>query len=125
MEIEVTPQFEKLYKKLPVTVKIRAEKQIGYFVIDPFYPSLNVEKLAPKTKQYWSLRIDKKYRIIFRYQSTGKVSFVAVGEHDWVYKYLNKILKTRIYVTGNFLYNFSNCGVTSISILTNVNHVKS
>ena len=65
MEIEVTPQFEKLYKKLPQIAKLRAEKQIDYFIADPFHPSLNVKKLVPKKKQYWSLRFDRKYRIIF------------------------------------------------------------
>jgi len=91
MEIEVTPQFEKLYKKLPQIAKLRAEKQIDYFITDPFHPSLNVEKLVPKKKQYWSLRIDRKYRIIFKYQNEQTVSLIAVGEHDWVYKYMNGI----------------------------------
>ena len=91
MEIEVTPQFEKLYKKLPQPVKLRAEKQIDYFKIDPLHPSLNVEKLSPKGKNYWSLRIDRKYRIIFKYQIGQVVIFIAVGEHDWVYKYMNRL----------------------------------
>lgn len=91
MKIEITPQFEKLYKKLPLLVKRKAEKQIDYFSLDPFHPSLNVEKLAPKSKNYWSLRIDKKYRIIFNYQDQETVVFVAVGEHDWIYKYTNRL----------------------------------
>lgn len=91
MKIEITPQFEKLYKKLPILVKRKAEKQIDYFLLDPFHPSLNVEKLAPKNKNYWSLRIDKKYRIIFNYQNQETVVFVAIGEHDWIYKYMNRL----------------------------------
>ena len=67
MTIEVTPHFEKLYTKLPELIKKRAEKQIDYFISDQLHPSLNVEKLSPKNKQLWSLRIDKKYRIVFQF----------------------------------------------------------
>ncbi len=91
MKLEITPQFEKLYKKLPAVIKRKAEKQIDYFLRDPFHPSLNVEKLSPKNKNYWSLRIDKKYRITFRYLDVDTVVLIAVGEHDWIYKYINKL----------------------------------
>ncbi len=91
MTIEVTPQFEKLYTKLPESIKRRAEKQIDYFISDHLHPSLNIEKLSPKNKQLWSLRIDKKYRIVFQYQSSQSVVFVAVGEHVWIYKFTNRL----------------------------------
>lgn len=96
MKIEITTQFEKLYKKLPLLIRKKAEKQIDYFLLDPFYPSLNVEKLSPKDKNYWSLRIDKKYRIIFNYLNQETVVFVAVGEHDWIYKYTTRLWNQNI-----------------------------
>ena len=91
MTIEVTPQFEKLYAKLPERIKKLAEKQIDYFTSDRLHPSLNVEKISPKNKQLWSLRIDKKYRIVFQNLSSEAVIFLAVGEHDWIYKYTNRL----------------------------------
>ena len=91
MQIEYTPEFEKRYRKLSLSIKRKSEKQISLFIRDPRYPSLHVEKLEPKSKQYWSLRIDKQYRIIFRFLSENTVVFVGVGEHDWIYKYTNRL----------------------------------
>jgi mRNA-degrading endonuclease RelE of RelBE toxin-antitoxin system len=91
MRIEVTPQFEKMYAKLPIKTKLAAEKQIEYFLQDQFHPSLNVEKLKPRSKHLWSLRVDKKYRIIFVHLQTNVVVFVAVGAHDFIYKFTNRL----------------------------------
>ena len=74
--------FQRLYKK-------KAEKQQDLFCENPLYPSLNTEKLAPKNKGIWSFRIDKSYRIIFRFASNHEVLFLTVGKHDWVYKIIN------------------------------------
>jgi toxin HigB-1 len=91
MHVEYAPEFERHYRKLSLTSKKKAEKQVEKFLRDPWYPSLHVEKLEPRSKQYWSLRIDKKYRIIFRYLGEDTVLFVGVGEHDWIYKYTNRL----------------------------------
>lgn len=85
-EIFLTEEFEKYYKKLPLTVKIKAEKQEQLFCKNPFHPSLHTEKLEPKSKEVWSFRIDKKYRIIFRFIDGNKVVFLTIGPHDWIYK---------------------------------------
>ena len=91
MEIRFSPEFEKRYRKLSLRVKKNAEKQIDIFISDTHHPSLNVEKLNPKEKDYWSLRVNKQYRIIYRYHSKDIVYFVNVGEHDWIYKYTNRL----------------------------------
>ena len=91
MEIRFTPEFEKRYRKLPLSVKIKAEKQIVFFEENPLHPSLNVEKLNPKSKEFWSLRVDKKYRIVFKFLKEDLVIFYNVGEHDWIYKYTNRL----------------------------------
>lgn len=86
LEIFTTDEFEERYKKLPATIRKKAEKQETLFRENPFYPSLNTEKLEPKGKQIWSFRIDKKYRIFFRFLEESKVLFLTVGPHDWIYK---------------------------------------
>ncbi len=91
MEIRFTPEFEKRYKKLPLFVKIKAEKQINFFEVNPLHPSLNVEKLSPKRKEFWSLRIDRKYRIVFKFLKEDLVIFYNVGEHEWIYKYIDRV----------------------------------
>jgi len=85
-EIEFTHEFEKRYAELPLEIQKRAEKQEGLFRQNPFYPSLHTEKLEPKARQVWSLRVDKSYRILFKFLGREKVVFLTIGPHDWIYK---------------------------------------
>ena len=86
LEIFTTDEFEKRYQKLPLPVHKKAEKQEALFRENPFYPTLNTEKLEPKGREIWSFRIDKKYRIFFRFLGERKVLFLTAGLHDWIYK---------------------------------------
>ncbi len=87
IEIFVTQEFCQRYKKLPKNIQKKAEAKERLFRKNPFHPSLHTEKLIPKKKEVWSFRIDKKYRIIFRFINHNKVLFLTVGPHDWVYKF--------------------------------------
>jgi len=86
IEILVTGEFKKLYSHLPAQIQKKAEKQQKFFQQNPFYPSLHTEKLEPKGRQVWSFRIDRSYRIIFRFINGNKVLFLTVGSHHWIYK---------------------------------------
>jgi len=86
LEIVITEEFEKRYQQLPKNIKRKAEKQEKIFRNNPFHPSLHTEKLMTKRKNIWSFRIDKKYRIIFRFLDKNRVVFLTVGPHDWVYR---------------------------------------
>ena len=86
MEIYYADEFEKGYIKLPKQIKAKAETQEKLFINNPFYPSLHTEKLSPKSREVWSFRIDKNYRIIFRFLNNDKVIFLNVGHHHWIYK---------------------------------------
>ncbi len=71
---------------MPIKTKKKAEKQVEIFKENSLHPSLNLEKLEPKNKQAWSIRVDKKYRIIFRFLDNNDVLLLTVGPHDWIYK---------------------------------------
>ena len=86
MEILLTDEFVRLYKLLPAHIQKKAEKQEKLFRQNPFHPSLHTEKLEPKGKQVWSFRIDRSYRVLFRFAERQKVIFLTVGPHDWIYK---------------------------------------
>ena len=86
MEILLTDEFAKRYKLLPANIQKKAEKQEKLFRQNPFYPSLHTEKLEPKGKQVWSFRIDRSYRVLFRFADRQRVIFLTVGPHDWIYK---------------------------------------
>lgn len=86
LEVFVTEEFQKRYGNLPTIIQRKAEKQGKIFRQNPFHPSLRTEKLEPKGREVWSFRIDKKYRIFFRFINGNKVRFLTVGPHDWIYK---------------------------------------
>ncbi len=86
LEILVTREFEERYRQLSPELKKRAEKQERLFRQNPFHPSLHTEKLEPRSREVWSIRIDRNYRILFRFLSGNRVLFLTVGPHDWVYR---------------------------------------
>jgi mRNA-degrading endonuclease RelE of RelBE toxin-antitoxin system len=86
MEIIVTEAFEKYYQKLPSNIQQKADKQTEFFKKDIFYPSLHTEKLEPRNKEVWSFRVDKKYRIFFRFNNRDSIRLLVIGPHDWIYK---------------------------------------
>lgn len=88
--IFVTEEFEELFRRLPLPIQKKAEKQEMLFRQNPFYPSLHTEKLAPHEKDVWSFRIDKNYRVAFRFYGPGQVILLTTGTHDWVYKIVHR-----------------------------------
>ncbi len=86
IEIFVTDEFVKRYKNLPVALQKKSAKQEKLFRENPFHPSLHTEKLNPKNREVWSFRVDKSYRIVFRFTNGKTAMFLTVGPHDWVYK---------------------------------------
>lgn len=87
IEIFVTEEFEKQYKKLPLEIQKKAEKKEKLFRQNQFHPLLRIEKLEPKSKETWSFRINKKYRVLFRHIGTNKVIFLVCGHHKWIYQF--------------------------------------
>ena len=87
-DIRYTHEFEKQYRDLPPAVQGKAEKREALFRSNPFHPSLKTEKLSPKEKEYWSFRIDREYRIIFRFGENRIIYFLACGQHNWIYRYV-------------------------------------
>ncbi|MEK9185798.1 MAG: type II toxin-antitoxin system RelE/ParE family toxin [Patescibacteria group bacterium] len=87
LQVTITEEFSKRYALLPVKIQKKAEKQERMFKQNPFYPSLHTEKLEPKNREIWSFRIDKNYRVFFRFIENNTVIFLTVGPHDWIYKF--------------------------------------
>lgn len=87
IEIIVTNEFKKCYQELPAAIQKKAERKEKTFRKDPFHSSLHTEKLEPKGKQVWSFRIDKEYRILFRFIKPNKTLFLTCGHHSWIYRY--------------------------------------
>lgn len=57
------------------------EKQVKLFSENPYHPSLHTEILEPKHRKLYSLRIDRKYRVIFSFTLSGDVEVVDINDH--------------------------------------------
>ncbi|MBU1992236.1 MAG: hypothetical protein ABH856_02170 [Patescibacteria group bacterium] len=82
MEITETSQFRKSFEKLDGGLKKKTKKQFALFLDNLFHPSLNTEKLEPKTANIWSFRIDKNIRVIFTFAEKETVLLLDIGPHD-------------------------------------------
>lgn len=87
IRILVTAEFEKLFAKLSKVIQRKAERKEKVFRENPFHPSLQTEKLEPKNREVWSFRIDDNYRVIFRFIDGESALFLAIGPHQWIYRF--------------------------------------
>ncbi len=85
MNIFASEKFKRKYKKLPIAVKLKAEKQEEIFVANPFDPRLKTHKLHGKDKTHFAYSVSDKIRIKFLFLNDGDVAYVNVGTHDEVY----------------------------------------
>lgn len=91
VEIFYTEEFRQRYQELPIAIKKKAERKAALFREYPFSPTLQTEKLSPKQLEVWSFRIDREYRIIFRFRDAQSAYFLTCGHHNWVYDYLRHL----------------------------------
>ena len=82
MTIIYSNKFAKGYKKLPVHIKIKAEKQEKIFRENPFDKRLKTHKLSGELKEFWAFSIDHNYRIIFEFFDKNIIHFHYIGTHS-------------------------------------------
>ena len=87
IDISTTATFDRLFDKLPKPIPRKAAIKTDLFQSNAFHPSLHVEKLHPKQHEVWSFRIDRTYRIIFKFTKPGHAEFRYVGHHYFIYDY--------------------------------------
>lgn len=84
MEINVSPYFEKQYKKIPKNIKKKAKEKEKIFRENCFDAQLKTHKLKARNN-VWAFWIDYHYRIKFIFISDNEVLFLHIGTHD-IYK---------------------------------------
>ena len=82
MKIYYSSKFEREYKKLPNKIKNMAEKKEKIFRKNPFAPQLETHKLSGRLKEYWTLSVNIKYRIVFEFADEGTIWFHSIGDHS-------------------------------------------
>jgi addiction module RelE/StbE family toxin len=82
---EYFKKLKKFIKKHPEALD-RYIKAIELLEINPFHPSLRIHKLQGKLREYQSVSINMKYRIVIDFVLTEKeIIPIDIGTHDEVY----------------------------------------
>lgn len=83
--IEVSPKFEKQYKRLPHRIKLQAKEKELIFRANFFELVLKTHKLSGKDENCWAFWINYSYRIKFVFLAKNKILFLEIGRHN-IYK---------------------------------------
>lgn len=87
IEISTTATFDRLFTKLPKPIQRKAATKTDLFKKNPFHPSLHTEKLHLRHYEVWSFRIDRAYRIIFKFLAPDHAELRYIGHHHSIYDY--------------------------------------
>lgn len=85
MQVKYKPSFLRDFKRLPPDVQTEAKEKISLFTNPHNHERLKVHKLKGKLREFYSFSVTYSHRIVFSYESSNSVVFVAIGTHD-VYK---------------------------------------
>ena len=80
MKIAKTENFIKRYKKLPLNIQKKTDKQILLLSQNLRHPSLRSKKLEGFS-DVWEGRVDRHYRFVFIIES-DTIILLRVGVHD-------------------------------------------
>ena len=81
-DIIYSKKFIKRFKKLPKNIAKKAIETEKIFKANPLHPSIRLHELHGDLKKYWSISINRKYRIIFKQKSDGNIYFIFIGNHN-------------------------------------------
>ena len=82
MQIEYSPEFRRVFKKLHKDVKLEAVKKEKIFRVNMHDSRLKTHKLSGKLMGYLAFSITYSYRIIFTIESKNLIRFHSIGGHD-------------------------------------------
>ena len=88
MRLDYLSSYDKSFKKLPKNRQLKAVQTID-ILIDFFKTGRKPKGLGLKKlrNNYWEIRIDKGWRILFEFKS-DLVTFIIAGDHDSIKKFL-------------------------------------
>lgn len=61
----VTKKFESDFKKVPSNIKIKTEIALNTLKQNPFSSTLKIKRLKALGKNFWRLKVDRNYRLIY------------------------------------------------------------
>lgn len=86
MKIVYGPRFIKSARKLPGNIKQLLARQIWILEKNPFDSRLHTKMLARELAGFFSFRITREFRGIFRFLDRDTIQLLLVGNRKDIYK---------------------------------------
>lgn len=80
MKIAKTEKFVKHYKKLPLYLQKKTDKQLAFLSQNLRHPSIRAKK-EEGFENVWEGRVDRSYRFVFTVEA-DTIILLRVGPHD-------------------------------------------
>lgn len=85
MKVKSTKCFQKKYKKLPPSLRLKVKERINLFVNNSFHILLNNHSVHPIYKESRSINIIGDYMTIYVQEVSGDILFTHIGTHSELY----------------------------------------
>lgn len=79
IHIRYTPTFAKQVDRLSKKLQKIFKKKLEFFMENPSHNSLNVEKIRDPV---YSFRVNKSYRVLFRWYEGNTAELIYIASHD-------------------------------------------
>jgi mRNA-degrading endonuclease RelE of RelBE toxin-antitoxin system len=86
MEVTYDKSFLKLAKKLPKPIQSTLGKKITLLQQDPFDSRLHTKQLSTPLEGIFSFRINRDYRVLFRFDSPTVLFLLSVKHRKDIYR---------------------------------------
>lgn len=84
-KIFIARSFESDFKKVPIDIKFKTEFAIGKLKRNPFSPDFKIKKLKGLGKNFWRIKVDQNYRLIYSI-SKNSVILHYIGHRKDIYQ---------------------------------------
>ena len=78
--------FLKSVKKFPSNIQKKLSNQLEVFQQNPFHPALHTKPLTGKLLGFYSFRITRDWRVIFRFENQKTTLLTEAGHRKDIYK---------------------------------------
>jgi addiction module RelE/StbE family toxin len=86
MTLLYTKSFLKSVKKLPPNIQEKLSDQLEILQKNPFYPLLRTKPLTGRLLGFYSFRITRDWRVIFRFENQETILLTQTGNRKDIYK---------------------------------------
>lgn len=80
--VHISPDFEKMFLRLPERIRRLANHKDQWFRDDAFDPRLRTHKLKGQLSDYWAYSVNREYRVLFRFLGPNEAIYYDIGTHE-------------------------------------------